>query len=93
MSTEPPSPAQQPIPDSDGPWRDRRVLLAVTGGIAGYKAASLTSLLVQQGAQVRVANGLMPPYERTPLNAQVSGRMEYDDYTVENVLLEALPGL
>jgi len=55
MSTEPPSPAQEPNPDSDEPWRDRRVLLAVTGGIAGYKAASLTSMLVQQGAQVRVA--------------------------------------
>lgn len=32
----------------------RRVLVAVTGGIACYKAASLVSTLVQQGADVRV---------------------------------------
>jgi phosphopantothenoylcysteine synthetase/decarboxylase len=55
MSTEVPTQAQQPAPGSDGHWHGRHVLLAVTGGIACYKAASLTSLLVQQGAQVRVA--------------------------------------
>lgn len=35
-------------------WRDRRVLLGVTGGIAAYKAAVLTSKLVQAGADVHV---------------------------------------
>jgi len=33
---------------------DRRILLCVTGGIAAYKAAGLTSTLVQQGAIVDV---------------------------------------
>lgn len=32
--------------------RDREILLGVTGGIAGYKAAALTSALVQHGAKV-----------------------------------------
>jgi len=34
--------------------KDRRILLGVTGGIAAYKAAELTRLLLQQGATVRV---------------------------------------
>lgn len=36
------------------PLSDRRILLAVTGGIACYKSASLTSLLIKAGADVRV---------------------------------------
>jgi phosphopantothenoylcysteine decarboxylase/phosphopantothenate--cysteine ligase len=35
--------------------KDRRIVLAVTGGIAAYKAADLASRLVREGAQVRVA--------------------------------------
>ena len=34
--------------------KNKKVLLCVTGGIAAYKAAALTSKLVQQGAEVRV---------------------------------------
>ena len=33
----------------------KRVLLGITGGIAAYKAAELTRLLVKAGADVRVA--------------------------------------
>src|SRR5512145_1597767 len=33
----------------------RRILLGITGGIAAYKAAELTRLLVKAGAEVRVA--------------------------------------
>ena len=33
---------------------DRRILLGVTGGIAAYKSAELTRLLIRAGAQVRV---------------------------------------
>lgn len=33
---------------------NRNILLGVSGGIAGYKAAALTSKLVQQGASVKV---------------------------------------
>lgn len=35
-------------------WKDKNVLLAVTGGIAVYKACDLTSKLTQLGANVRV---------------------------------------
>jgi phosphopantothenoylcysteine decarboxylase/phosphopantothenate--cysteine ligase len=35
-------------------FKDARILLCVTGGVAGYKAAALTSTLVQQGAIVDV---------------------------------------
>jgi len=40
---------------ADKPLRSMRVLLCVTGGIACYKAADLTSKLVQSGAVVNVA--------------------------------------
>ena len=46
------------LPDAsyqpDVTWRDRRIIVAVTGGIACYKSASLVSKLVQAGADVRV---------------------------------------
>jgi phosphopantothenoylcysteine decarboxylase/phosphopantothenate--cysteine ligase len=36
------------------PVASRRIVLAVTGGIAAYKAAEITSILVQRGAEVDV---------------------------------------
>ena len=36
------------------PLAGRRIVLGVTGGIAAYKAADLTSKLVQLGADVHV---------------------------------------
>lgn len=39
---------------SSGPLRGRRVIVAMTGGIACYKTAALVSRLVQRGADVRV---------------------------------------
>lgn len=42
--------------------------------------------------QIRVANGLIPQHEQTPLNTQISGKIEREDYTVENVHFEAFPG-
>jgi len=41
--------------DNGGAWPGRHVLVAVTGGIASYKSASLVSRLVQKGADVHVA--------------------------------------
>src|SRR5579859_45388 len=43
-------------------------------------------------SQVLIAAGLSPMPEKTPLNAQVFGRIEEKDYTIEKVLLETLPG-
>jgi dienelactone hydrolase len=43
--------------------------------------------------QMRVANGLWPEPTRTPLNAVIHGRIDGDDYTVEKVFFESMPGL
>ena len=42
--------------------------------------------------QVRVANGLLPEHEPSPLNAQIYGKIEHEDYSVEKVYFEAFPG-
>lgn len=42
--------------------------------------------------QVRVALGLWPWPDRTPLNASVRGRIARDGYTVEQVAFESVPG-
>lgn len=42
--------------------------------------------------RVAVATGLWPMPEKTPLNAVVHGRVEGDDYTVDRVFFESLPG-
>ena len=38
--------------------KDKKILLAISGSIAAYKAAVLTRLLIKEGAEVRV---LMTP--------------------------------
>jgi len=43
--------------------------------------------------QLRVALGLWPEPTRTPLNAVIHGRVEREDYTVEKVFFESMPGL
>ena len=49
-----------------------------------------------RAAQLRehilVSTGLWPMPEKTPLNAQVFGRIERDGYTVEKVYFESVPG-
>ena len=42
--------------------------------------------------QVLSAAGLTPMPERSPLNAQIFGRIENKDYSVEKVYIETLPG-
>ena len=42
--------------------------------------------------RVRVATGLWPWPERTPLRAVVHGRVDRPEYTVEKVFFESLPG-
>ena len=42
--------------------------------------------------RVQVALGLWPPPTRTPLNAVIHGLVEREDYTVEKVYFESLPG-
>lgn len=42
--------------------------------------------------RVLLASGLLPMPEKAPLNAVVHGRVERDDYTIDRVFFESLPG-
>jgi len=42
--------------------------------------------------QILVSQGLWPSPTRTPLNAVVHGRVDRDDYTVDRVYFESMPG-
>jgi dienelactone hydrolase len=63
-----------------------------------FKASSSASLAEWQvrrealRKQVMFAAGLVPMPERTPLNAQIFGRIENKDYSIEKVFIETLPG-
>ncbi|MED3624280.1 bifunctional phosphopantothenoylcysteine decarboxylase/phosphopantothenate--cysteine ligase CoaBC [Neobacillus thermocopriae] len=55
---------------------DKKILLCVTGGIAVYKAAALTSKLVQAGANVKVIISESAAKFVTPLTFQALSRNE-----------------
>jgi len=56
--------------------KDKNILLCVSGGIAVYKAAALTSKLVQAGAQVKVILSEAASKFVTPLTFQALSRNE-----------------
>ena len=58
----------------------------------GYTKAEWTEKAAALRQQIRVANGLVPTHESTPLNADIFGRIEREDYSVEKVYFEPLPG-
>ncbi len=59
-------------------FKDTRILVGVTGGIAAYKTATLVSRLAQAGAQVTVAMTEAATKFITPLTLQaLSGRPVY----------------
>ena len=57
-----------------------------------YTKAEWTEKAASLRQQIRVANGLVPSHEPTPLNAQIFGKIEREDYTVEKVRFEPFPG-
>ncbi|MGN1401721.1 MAG: bifunctional phosphopantothenoylcysteine decarboxylase/phosphopantothenate--cysteine ligase CoaBC [Bacillus sp. (in: firmicutes)] len=64
---------------------DKKILLCVTGGIAVYKAAALTSKLTQAGAQVKVVMTKSAAEFVTPLTFQALSRNEvFTDTFQEN---------
>ena len=79
----------------DRPLENYEVLLCVTGGIAAYKSADLTSKLVQAGAGVTVAMSEAGMRFVTPLTFQtLSGRRVYlslwqpaEDYSSQHISL------
>lgn len=58
----------------------------------GYTKVEWTEKAAALRQQIRVANGLVPTYEPTPLNAEIFGRIEREDYSVEKVYFEPFPG-
>jgi len=42
--------------------------------------------------QMLVTLGLWPAFPKTPLNPKIYGKLDRDDYTIEKVVLETLPG-
>ena len=58
----------------------------------GYTKAEWTEKAAALRQQIRVANGLVPTHEPTPLNAEIFGRIEREDYSVEKVYFEPFPG-
>ncbi|HEX6989640.1 MAG TPA: bifunctional phosphopantothenoylcysteine decarboxylase/phosphopantothenate--cysteine ligase CoaBC [Bacillota bacterium] len=67
--------------------RGRRILVGVTGGIAGYKAAQLVSRLVQAGAEVRVVMTAAACAFVTPLTFQaLSGQRVFTELLAEQTL-------
>lgn len=59
---------------------NKKILLAVTGGIAAYKAPAIVSLLRKQGAQVKVIMTQAAQEFVTPLTFQtISGNYVYQD--------------
>ena len=57
-----------------------------------YTKAEWTEKAAALRQQIRVANGLLPTHEATPLNAEIFGKIEREDYSVEKVFFEPFPG-
>ena len=58
----------------------------------GYTKAEWQATATSLREHILVSNGLLPMPEKTPLNAEIFGKIERDDYTVEKVYFEAYPG-
>ena len=58
----------------------------------GYTKAEWLEKADALRQQIRVANGLVPASEATPLNAEIFGKIEREDYSVEKVFFEPFPG-
>ena len=83
--------------DKPGPVRDERLLdvkdVYTPWTLKSYPTREIWEERAQQIRQrILVAMGLWPLPPKGPLKAQVFGRIEHSDYTVEKVYFESLPG-
>lgn len=80
--TQPDDVRLQPLKDLDGyfPWKPLHNETAWK-----VRADKLRT-------QMRVALGIFPEPTKTPLNAVIHGKVERDDFTVERVYFESMPG-
>ena len=58
----------------------------------GYTKSEWLSMAADLREHILVSTGLMPMPEKTPLNPQIFGKIEREDYTIEKVYFEAYPG-
>ena len=84
--------------DSPGPVDDKRMTEFRRGDNMTYTFPTYQTKekWLARAAELRrhilVSNGLWPMPEKTPLNARIFGKIEYDDYTIEKVYFESYPG-
>lgn len=57
-------------------WKDKKIILGITGGIAAYKTASLVRLLVKNGAEVKVVMTSDATHFISPLTLSVLSKNE-----------------
>ncbi len=89
-----------PVPRGGGPRPDDSRLgsdqrlgeLSHLPFVPGKTAAKWKERATFLRRQVKVGLGLWPLPTRTPLNAVIHGRVKREDYTVEKVYFESLPG-
>jgi len=87
-----PAPAQKTVPKDDSrntntPNTDTHATLPNFHTLQDWEKRK-----TQLRKQILSAAGLYPMPERSPLHAEVFGRLQREDYTIEKVLLETLPG-
>jgi dienelactone hydrolase len=76
--------AQDPAPVKPG-WQERLEKASKTP--AAWKARR-----EDVRRQILVAAGLYPEFERPPLKPEIFGKVDGEDYSIERVVLETLPG-
>ena len=84
--------AAQGLPDADQRYAEVRHLDATYEMTEYSSAAEWLAHADYLRQQILWSAGLDPMPQRTPLRPQVSGRLERDGYTIENVLIETAPG-
>ena len=84
--------AQDPAPPADirlGPLKDLDGYFPFT---VPKTRAEWETRAEEVRKRILVSQGLFPQPTKTPLNAVVHGRIEMEDYTVEKVFFESMPG-
>jgi dienelactone hydrolase len=88
--------APRALPEGQLPKDERLGDLAHLDGYHPFHPVKSAEAWKKRAAELRqqvlLAEGLWPMPEKTPLNAQVFGKVTRDGYTVEKVILESYPG-
>ena len=66
---------------------DSKMQMPAYPSLAAWQARRL-----ELRSEIMAATSLFPPRTRTPLNARYLGKLDEDGYTIENVVLETMPG-